>query len=1162
MPEYLAPGVYVEEIDTGNKPIEGVSTSTTGLIGVTQRGPVNVPVLVTSFADYRRVFGDTIDIEEFKDSTGRAHSYLPHAVEGFFTNGGKRAWVTRAAPREAARASRRLFFRDPDATGVTEASLLRAAEEGTGTAANRPPLYVYGRNLGDLSGGEVVRVGDGSRAEYRTFAALGTAARHVSLSAPLQREHRAGRPVRDVVRTLDASYSAAFQLAAAAPAGAKEIIVQVVSADLPTLLALTPSAPQLIEVGGSPAAEYAAATAAADLGGLKVRLTLADPLQRGHALPASPLVTPVTALEIPAGTGQTLAIDAGAGDSLVYLDTLSGGYTNTTHLVVIDAGAADQEVRRIGQLATLELATNGHELYPPGSVVERVTMPGDIRTVAASGTDTTTSTTLNDASGIAPGMQMILSTGPTVTVTSVRDRAVGFQPAVAAVVPTGTTATLPPRALASQAAAGDVVISLDNRLGLAPGDVLRIGAAPAEEYGTVREISEPRSVPPDAGAVVLTRPLRRTHVSGAAVQRQHVPTVDPARQPTLVLLASGPDSNELLVVDGSGYAAMDVVRVLTPSTPATTSATPPMNAHYHVLTGNVAASPRDVTLTGALERSHSPGAAVVERSPLLEVRALDPGAWGNRVLVSCAAEQDGLLARAEVTAATPPPGPGIPTTLRLTTVTGVEAGTVLELIDPVTAGPVGELLKVRQIDRAAGNLVILDPPGLSATHIAAHTAAQLAGRRLIARSRELRLEVLLQAAPDPAVPSRNDDIVDRELFRHLSMDPRHSRYVERIVGSTWDDTQPNDDLGRPLRRWDRRSEGESAYLRVHDIDAGRERVRLGPEALVDVLPSGSTRPARHRLGGGDDAATLGDDSVATMTDAMYLGVDDREPERRTGIFAWKSVDTISLVAAPGQTTTAVQQALIDHCEEQRYRFAVLDSYGPPRDTLADVQAQRQQFDTKYAAIYFPWLTIPDPFPDNLAAVAQLPIPPSGHVLGIYARTDVERGVHKAPANEVVRGILGLTRYLNKGEQDILNAFPVHVNVIRDFRPNNRGIRVWGARCITSDSDFKYVNVRRLLIFLEDSIDRGLQWVVFEPNAPALWARVRRTITNFLTVVWRNGALEGTAPEQGFFVKCDRTTMTQADIDSGRLICVIGVAPVKPAEFVIIRIGLWTADAET
>jgi uncharacterized protein len=182
------------------------------------------------------------------------------------------------------------------------------------------------------------------------------------------------------------------------------------------------------------------------------------------------------------------------------------------------------------------------------------------------------------------------------------------------------------------------------------------------------------------------------------------------------------------------------------------------------------------------------------------------------------------------------------------------------------------------------------------------------------------------------------------------------------------------------------------------------------------------------------------------------------------------------------------------------------------------------------------------------------------VLGLYARVDNDRGVHKAPANEVVRGIRGLARSFSKGEQDILNPYPTHINVIRDFRPNNRGMRVWGARCITSDAEYKYVNVRRLMIFIEDSLDRGLQWVVFEPNAEELWARVRRSISNFLATIWRNGALEGTTVEQAFFVRCDRTTMTRDDRDNGRLVCVVGVAPVRPAEFVIVRIGLWTADA--
>ena len=164
--------------------------------------------------------------------------------------------------------------------------------------------------------------------------------------------------------------------------------------------------------------------------------------------------------------------------------------------------------------------------------------------------------------------------------------------------------------------------------------------------------------------------------------------------------------------------------------------------------------------------------------------------------------------------------------------------------------------------------------------------------------------------------------------------------------------------------------------------------------------------------------------------------------------------------------------MISHCENMRYRFAVLDGPAPANDSITDVQVYRQSFDTRYAALYHPWLLIPEPFPANLAQIRDFPIPPCGHMLGVYARTDIERGVHKAPANEVVRGIIGLNRRLEKAEQDILNPFPVNINVIRDFRKNNRGLRVWGGRCITSDPDWKYVNVRRLIMFIEDSIEKA------------------------------------------------------------------------------------------
>ena len=331
--------------------------------------------------------------------------------------------------------------------------------------------------------------------------------------------------------------------------------------------------------------------------------------------------------------------------------------------------------------------------------------------------------------------------------------------------------------------------------------------------------------------------------------------------------------------------------------------------------------------------------------------------------------------------------------------------------------------------------------------------------------------------------------------------------------------------------------------------------------LIDV----ENTPTNHdpfRFPSGDDGLYVilggGSDGSTAPTDDAYKGADNG-PGKRTGIQALIDIDGVSIVAVPGITSQVVQDALINHCENLKDRFAVLDpapKAGNQAPDLNDIQTQRQNYDTKYAAIYYPRILVRDPLTKT-----NMPMPPSGHMLGIYARSDIERGVHKAPANEVVRGITGFELTINKGEQDILNPKPNNINVLRDFRKSGRGYRVWGARCITSDPDWKYINVRRLFIFVEESIEEGTQWVVFEPNDEPTWARVRRTVSNFLTNVWRDGALQGSKPEEAFFVKCDRTTMTQTDIDNGKLIMEIGIAPVKPAEFVIFRIGQWSGGSE-
>jgi phage tail sheath protein FI len=309
--------------------------------------------------------------------------------------------------------------------------------------------------------------------------------------------------------------------------------------------------------------------------------------------------------------------------------------------------------------------------------------------------------------------------------------------------------------------------------------------------------------------------------------------------------------------------------------------------------------------------------------------------------------------------------------------------------------------------------------------------------------------------------------------------------------------------------------------------------------LVEITRLGDGRPVntgfKFLLDGKDGAAV-------TLQD--YKGRSGPEPGNETGLLAFNEVDDISIVCAPNETDIqGLTGALVEHSELMKDRFTIIQApqgAGPIGKLMPPT-------DSKYAAFYYPWIKVMDPLTQKPKLV-----PPGGHIAGVYARSDIERGVHKAPANEVLKGVTGLQFALSKAKQDILN--PRGVNCVRVF--TGRGIRVWGARTISSDPLWKYVNVRRLFLFLDESIEKGTQWVVFEPNNEKLWARVKQTITQFLTGVWKTGALMGTTPAEAFFVKCDRTTMTQDDIDNGRLICVIGVAPTKPAEFVIFRIAQW------
>jgi phage tail sheath protein FI len=323
---------------------------------------------------------------------------------------------------------------------------------------------------------------------------------------------------------------------------------------------------------------------------------------------------------------------------------------------------------------------------------------------------------------------------------------------------------------------------------------------------------------------------------------------------------------------------------------------------------------------------------------------------------------------------------------------------------------------------------------------------------------------------------------------------------------------------------------------------------------VSHVGSALPTPGSYPLSGG---------GMAPLTAADFIG----DAGERTGLGGLEALDDVRLVVCPDvmagydgsddarERVKMVQEAMITHCESLKYRFAAIDT--PPGLNAQQAKEWRNyvNFDSSYAAMYYPWIEIADL--SGSGSTTKF-VPPSGHMVGIYNRTDSDRGVHKAPANEVVRGAISLEINLSRGEQDTLN--PIGVNCIRAFP--GRGIRVWGGRTLSSDGSWRYINVRRLFIMVEASMDAGLQWVVFEPNDSTLWAKVRRDVTAFLRNVWRGGALFGSTPDQAFYVKCDEELNPTEVRDLGQLIIEVGMAPVKPAEFVIFRISQWAgANAE-
>ena len=338
------------------------------------------------------------------------------------------------------------------------------------------------------------------------------------------------------------------------------------------------------------------------------------------------------------------------------------------------------------------------------------------------------------------------------------------------------------------------------------------------------------------------------------------------------------------------------------------------------------------------------------------------------------------------------------------------------------------------------------------------------------------------------------------------------------------------------------------------VNAGSKKVKVKVDlkgvdlsSIIDVLKPGQYTlekaapkpvPVSGRRFAGSESSRSGINGLALAEEVTMVLVPDlitaaTKDDGTVDLGLWKSVQT----------------ALIAHCELQANRMAILDAppgMGPQQ--IKEWRSEVAMYDSAFAALYYPWIKVENPIGTN--GDREIFIPPSGHIAGVWARTDESRGVWKAPANDTIRGCLDVERAITKNEQAVLN--PIGINCIRPF--GTRGIRIWGARTLSSDTDWRYINVRRLFNMVETTIMDGTQYAVFEPNDVTLWEGVSRTLSGFLTGLWQSGALFGTSADQAFYVKCDAETNPPQSIDEGKLIVEVGLAPVKPAEFVIFRIS--------
>ncbi|TCO55195.1 phage tail sheath family protein [Actinocrispum wychmicini] len=423
-------------------------------------------------------------------------------------------------------------------------------------------------------------------------------------------------------------------------------------------------------------------------------------------------------------------------------------------------------------------------------------------------------------------------------------------------------------------------------------------------------------------------------------------------------------------------------------------------------------------------------------------------------------------------------------------------------------------------------------------------------QRALPASGRAEIETLNVEAIDPA---GNYEVVVETTPPAEGEQPGQDFTIKVVDNGQVREEFPNVHLGRGPKSVEKTINERSKLIRVEvrnaqGLSVAERAPAPGKYAIKAVAPAAvAVSPTEFE---GSEVARTGYEGLAIAEDVTMVAIPDliTVATRPDGSF-----DHEGYLAAQGK--------LVDWCERSRTKMAILDS--PPGLNAQQALEWRSALgkDSGFGAAYYPHLVVQNPLarPGATNGEKFITVPPSGHVAGVWARTDAARGVWKAPANEVVRGIARLESDVTTGEQDLLN--PAQVNCIRSFGAN--GIRIWGARTLSSvDQSWRYINVRRLFIFVEESIRRGTQWVVFEPNDADLWARVRRTVSAFLRNMWMQGALVGATPEQAFFILCDETNNPASSVDEGKLVVDIGIAPVKPAEFVIFRLSQWQGGAET